>query len=235
MKVIGYSLWGDSPVYTTGAIRNADLAAELYPGWTCIFYCWESVPESVLSELRSRSNCVVRMVSGTGDRRSAFNRFFPAEEEGVEYFISRDTDSRLSPREVLAVDEWISSGTDVHIMRDHPYHGVPVLAGMWGIKGGKLKGITKYSEEFSSRMDGNYKFQDQDFLTSWLWSKITTGQLTATVHDPMFTNSPFPSAASRGQGNRGVWFVGQVFDENDKYNSQSDVDLVMDSVDAKQT
>ena len=226
MKVISYSLWGDHPTYTVGAVRNAELAEQLFPDWTCVFYCFESVPDGIVSQLQSRSNCIVRMVRGSGDRRSAVQRFFPAEEDGVEYLLSRDTDSRLSPREVLAVQEWVSQGTDVHIMRDHPYHGVPILAGMWGVRGGKLKGIKQYAEEYVSKMDGSYKFQDQDFLTSWIWSRIQNGELTATVHDPFFVKHPFPPTSTRGKSNRGVWFVGQVFDEHDSYNSQFDVDVL---------
>ena len=32
-KIISLSLWGDNPVYTQGAIRNAELAKEIYPDW----------------------------------------------------------------------------------------------------------------------------------------------------------------------------------------------------------
>jgi hypothetical protein len=227
VKVISYSLWGNNPVYTIGAVRNADLAAQLFPEWVCIFYCFESVPDTIVSQLKSRSNCIVRIVKGVGDRKSAVYRFFPAEEQGVEYLICRDTDSRLSPREVLAVNDWIDKGTDFHVMRDHPYHGVPILAGMWGIRGGKVDGIRKYAEEYVSKMDGDYKFQDQDFLTSWMWSKVSNGHLSLTTHDPFFTKSPFPYGAERGEKNMGVWFIGQCFDENDNYNSQDDVDVVV--------
>lgn len=106
LKVISYSLWGDKPEYTIGAIRNADAAAELFPDWKCVFYCFSSVPKEILKELESRPNVLTRMVGGeynTTDSRGMFHRFLPADEEGVEYMMSRDTDSRLSLREKLAV------------------------------------------------------------------------------------------------------------------------------------
>jgi hypothetical protein len=163
------------------------------------------------------------MVDGEGDNRGMFNRFYPAEEEGVERMICRDTDSRLSPREVLAVNDWVNKGTDFHIMRDHPYHSIPILGGMWGVVGNKLNGIVQAAKDFLPTSD---KGQDQQFLTKWVWSKISNGYLTTTVHDDIFTNNPFPVGAERGDKNRGVWFVGQCFDENDKYNSESDKQLV---------
>lgn len=226
MKVISYSLWGDKPTYTIGAIRNADIAAELFPDWICVFYCFDSVPVDIIKELKSRLNVLVRRVNGeynSSDSRGMFHRFLPADEKGVEYMISRDTDSRLSERERLAVEEWIASGADLHIMRDHPYHGVPVLGGMWGVKGGRLKGIAREMEEFQPSSE---KGQDQAFLWEWVWNKVRDGNLTVCVHDPFFQKTPFPVGATRGETNGGVWFVGQVFDENDKYNSENDADLV---------
>jgi hypothetical protein len=226
VKVISFSLWGDSPTYTVGAVRNADLAAVLFPDWTCVFYCFESVPSTTISQLQSRQNVLVRPVGGeysSADSRGMFHRFLPADEEGVEYMMSRDTDSRLSERERLAVDEWISSGADLHIMRDHPYHGAPMLGGMWGVKGGRLKGIASAMESFKPT---EAKGQDQAFLWEWVWGKAQRGELSCCIHDPFFQKSQFPQRATRGEGNGGVWFVGQVFDEYDKYNSQSDVDLI---------
>ena len=32
-KVISFSLWGDNPKYTIGAIKNAELIDTIYPGW----------------------------------------------------------------------------------------------------------------------------------------------------------------------------------------------------------
>ena len=226
MKVISFSLWGDKPTYTVGAVKNADLAATLFPDWTCVFYCFSSVPKEIIAELKSRKNVIVRMIDGdynSEDSRGMFHRFLPADEEGVEYMMSRDTDSRLSERERLAVEEWLASGADLHVMRDHPYHNAPMLGGMWGVKGGKLKGISRDMEEFQPSSD---KGQDQSFLWEWVWSKVHEDEITCCVHDPFFQNAPFPTGATRGEENGGVWFVGQVFDENDKYNSQSDLDMV---------
>jgi hypothetical protein len=226
VKVISFSLWGDTPTYTVGAVRNADLAAILFPDWVCVFYCFQSVPQDIILQLQSRPNVLVRPIEGeysSADSRGMFHRFLPADEEGVEYMMSRDTDSRLSERERLAVEEWISSGADLHIMRDHPYHGAPMLGGMWGVKGGKLTGIASAMHGFAPT---SAKGQDQAFLWEWVWGKVQRGELSVCVHDPFFQKTPFPTGTIRGEENGGVWFVGQIFDENDVYNSQADLDLV---------
>jgi hypothetical protein len=224
MNVISFSLWGSNPVYTIGAIKNSQIAKDLFPGWKCIFYCFDSVPSNIIKTLSSMNNVEVRMVNGDGDNRGMFNRFLPAEESGVEYYISRDTDSRLSPREKIAVDAWIASGKDFHIIRDHPYHGAPIMGGMWGIKGGLLKDLSEKIEHFKATTD---KGQDQFFLSKNIYPLIVNNKISCIVHDPFFENKPFPEECKRGDENNGVWFIGQVFDENDKYNNQNDVDILM--------
>ena len=63
-------------------------------------------------------------------RYSLFTLFFLK----VEVAMFRDLDSRPSQREVDAVHEWLQSKHAFHVMRDHPGHDLPMLAGMWGLK-----------------------------------------------------------------------------------------------------
>ena len=49
--------------------------------------------------------------------------------------ISRDLDSRFTKREKDAVNDWLKSDKDIHLMRDHPGHRFGrFLAGMFGTK-----------------------------------------------------------------------------------------------------
>jgi hypothetical protein len=50
----------------------------------------------------------------------------------VDYFVSRDLDSRLNVREVAAVREWLEAARPFHFMRDHPHHTPTILGGAWG-------------------------------------------------------------------------------------------------------
>lgn len=227
MKVICFSLWGSNPVYTVGAIRNAEIAKDLFPDWKCIFYCFNTVPQEIVEKLKSMDNTIVRFVDSDGDNTGMFNRFLPAGEDGIDYYLSRDTDSRLSPREKIAVDAWIESGKDFHNIRDHPYHETSIMGGMWGIKGGLLKGIEEAIKAFKATSD---KGQDQTFLAKVIYPYIRNGQLSCLVHDPFFEKKPFPIECKRGLENNGVWFIGQVFDENDQFNNQSDIDVLMNKL-----
>ena len=214
VNVISFSLWGQDAKYCIGAIRNAELAPQIYPDWRCIFQLDALVPVSVWDALSEMEHVdVVRRIDpqtnglAKGDWRGMFWRFEYADCPGVDAFISRDCDSRLSEREATAVSEWLESDKGFHIMRDHPWHGSQMLGGMWGCRRGALP-------EFNNLMAAwNHEDRwqtDQDFLNEQVYPKIVND---AMIHASYFKleahskNFPLPRKDTE--------FVGQVFDENE--------------------
>jgi hypothetical protein len=204
-KVISFSLWGDNPKYTIGAIRNAELTPIIYPGWISRFYCGESVPTDIIKTLISLPNTEVIMMDVDGDWTGMFWRFYACEDSDI--MLSRDTDSRLSLREKLAVDEWLSSDKDFHIMRDHPYHNTEILGGMWGVRNGLLKNIKELINDYTK---GDFWQVDQNFLRERIYPLVINNNFT---HDSYLNytpdSSPFPSERINRE------FVGDVFDETE--------------------
>jgi protein O-GlcNAc transferase len=204
MKVISFSLWGDNPIYTVGAIRNAELAETLYPEWKCWFFVGTSVPSSVVKDLEERDNCVVMRMEEEGDWSGMFWRFLPASNPLVDVMISRDCDSRLNLREKEAVDAWLESDKSFHLMRDHPWHTTEILGGMWGVKYPKLQHINLLIDSYEK---GEFWQVDQNFLKERIYNKVRND---AIVHDEFFEKKPFPSER------KGREFVGMAFNENDE-------------------
>ena len=201
-KVICYSLWGCNKKYTVGAIKNAEEISTVYPGWLARFYCATSVPSEIITQLMQLNAEIVQMPE-EGDWNGMFWRFQAIADDDVGVMLSRDTDSRLTTREALAVDEWLHSKKNFHIMRDHPSHSTKILGGMWGARKPILRNITKLIERYNK---GNYWQVDQDFLRTVIWPRI---RFSAFIHDPFFDKKPFPV-------NRvGTEFVGKVWDENE--------------------
>lgn len=206
-KIIAFSLWGNNPKYVVGAIKNAQLAQSIYPGWTCRFYIGNDVSDNNKAKILDFSNSEIVEMGDTG-WNGLFWRFFAADSDNI--VISRDTDSRLNYREKAAVDEWLSSDADFHIMRDHPYHATAILGGMWGCRNSVLKGICQIISDYDKR-DYNNKYQvDQNFLREIVYPIVRDRSIT---HDEFFTNLPFPNNATKRTS---TYFVGQVYDENDK-------------------
>lgn len=137
--LIVFALWGDNPLYVKGMIENIKLAQQHYPGWTVRVYV--DRPRG-LTAYGSHVQEIVRGLSNGS--AGMFWRYEAAADPNYHYIIFRDADSRINPREVAAVVEWIESGKTLHLMRDHPHHkNWHVMGGMWGIKGGVLPGIVK--------------------------------------------------------------------------------------------
>jgi len=205
MKVISFSLWGDSPVYLTGALRNAELAPEFYPGWECRFYCARDLPDGMMARLEAFPHVRVVRMDEDGSHRGLFWRFFPASDPAVEVMLSRDCDSRIEYREMMAVREWMKSEKCFHVMRDHPQHNVAVPGGMFGVKRGALqdmRAMVETAPEYAAPRHGS----DQDFLARAVWPRVRE---SAMIHDDATGPGLWPVPRV------GLRFVGQAFDERD--------------------
>ncbi len=204
---ISYSLWGDKPIYNIDILKNIEQARTFYPGWKVIVYYDNTVPSATIEKITSEGAQVVNM---TGISYGMFWRFFAADLPDCNYVIFRDTDSRLSKREKLAVKKWIKSGRSIHIMRDHPAHEIPfgsdglsILGGMWGIKGNIIP-MRIMIETFSKEKHLDYGI-DQAFLKQ-LYIRF---KHDAKVHDEFFSAAPFPIKRSDYR------FIGERIDEFD--------------------
>lgn len=202
-KVISFSLWGDNPKYTIGAIKNAELALNIYPDWKCYFFIGSSVQQTIIEKLQSFQHIKLIFKNNCNDWRGMFWRFETSFDHDVDISIFRDTDSRLNMREKYAVDEWLNSDKTFHIMRDHPFHNFPILGGMWGMK----KNHSYDMESLLKNFDQQNKYgTDYDFFIQVLYPIIGNDKIT---HDPFFDKINFPKPRI---GNE---FVGDVFDEKD--------------------
>jgi len=207
-KVISFSLWGDNPKYTIGAIKNAELAKSIYPDWTCRFYIGKSTPNEIIQKLKDLDNTEIFILKENGNWSGMFWRFYAAIDLTVDIMISRDTDSRLSLREKIAVDEWIKSDNGFHIMRDHPYHRTEILGGMFGIKKGTISNLYNLLDEYDKK---DFWQIDQNFLREKIYPLIYNN---CTVHDPFFENKDFPTKRQNRE------FVGEVYNELDIRNPE---------------
>ncbi|XP_047479639.1 uncharacterized protein LOC125032515 isoform X2 [Penaeus chinensis] len=127
--------------------RRAWLAGEgqktisMYPGWVVWVYTDPRGRENALCPLlRDFPHfyiCDVTQLPSLGDVTSIHNmiwRTLPLGDERVSAFFVRDTDSLLLERGAAAVREWMSGNKSFHLLRDHPFHGIPVMGGLWGAR-----------------------------------------------------------------------------------------------------
>jgi len=212
MRVISFSLYGNNPKYTIGAIRNSELKETYFPGWEMRVYHNDSVPNYVLEQLEANNVVLVN----TGVEQGFCNamwRFAPASEK-VECFISRDCDSRLFERDAVAVQEWLESGKCFHIIRDHPGgHAWEISAGMWGARGCFVEYIQdKINEYIQTSSWVNDRAVDQRFLQEVIYPRALESLF---LHDEYFNYEGIGTPIKRDRQLDDFAFIGEPFDEND--------------------
>jgi hypothetical protein len=201
-KIISFSLWGDKRKYVIGALANAKLAHGLFPEWRCRFYCADNVPLKIIQELRLEDAQVIIKHSSIGYVGTLW-RFEVADDPNVKRFISRDSDSRLTPRDAAMVKEWEESGEPAHIIRDDEGHCIFMPAGTFGIVNGFLPGYNELLESFwEEYQEGDAEYDsfhnagrgrmfgiDQMFLSQKVWPLIKDHHLAHI--DPLFPKLRF--------------------------------------------
>jgi len=224
-KVVSFSWFGERDSrYFRGIGINLYRLWKYYPSWVMRVYLDPVVSEPrALQDLcalsctsQSFDLCSVRSLPRYGDISSMFGmvwRFLPMADPYVDIMVSRDLDSRLSSREVAAVNDWMSSGLPFHAMRDHNQHENPILGGMWGSRKteSNSKLLTSLVDTLITTMNSSWtKGYDQDLLEQHVWPLVKN---VTVVHDAYLCTRyraphtrPWPT-----RRNIGTWnFVGSA-------------------------
>ena len=203
-RIISFSLYGQLPLYTDGAIANAELAHRFYPGWTTRFYVDDTVPAGVVAALRERQADIVRVTAPSlGPLYGRYWRFWIAAEPDVDHFIVRDADSRLNAREKAAVDDWIKSGKSFQAMRDNIAHAKRILAGMWGATGNKLPHIRRMTDTWGQYSE---RGENDRFMSDIIFPLISDDSICHDDHGHFPDAIPFPPHEPM----TGTSFVGEI-------------------------
>ena len=163
-KVISFSLYGDKNEYCIGALKNAKIAKKIFPEFECWFYVHKpSAPKGIYKKLAAMNN--VKIIFREGNLKECkpmMWRFEPIYDESVELMLSRDTDSRLTDRDVICIKEFIESDKEFNIIRDHPYHVKEIMGGTFAAKQSMLfSNFDKLIDEY--KQVGMHEY-DQRFL-----------------------------------------------------------------------
>ena len=220
VNVVAMSLYGSELRYTAGVIRNAYLVRQNFPGWQLWVFIespssskYPVVPEDVISRLVG-VGAEVHYVSPDDDFIPPMMwRFLVADDAAVDWFIVRDADSRLTPRDAAAVASWMQSGRAFHCIRDHPSHSAyAVSGGLWGGRAPLLRLALRRSWASMMRGVAAGYLDDMNFLNSVIWPRVERlAYCVDSVSCDRWRNAfAFPVAR------RGYEHVGQVYDEHDR-------------------
>ncbi|CAA0081342.1 Uncharacterised protein [Zhongshania aliphaticivorans] len=185
-NIISFSLFGDSPRYCENAVINSIKAPEIYPHWTCRFYCSDNVPVDVIERLKNNGAEVIFKKTSKDPKDMLFWRFLVMSDKTIDRYIVRDCDSVVNLKEAVAVDDWIESNKSFHILRDYYTHATLILAGMFGGVSGVFSDVEKMIDSFHKNIHTSRTHLDQDFLAQYVWPSIKTDVM---IHDSCFHSS----------------------------------------------
>lgn len=177
-KIISYTLYGNNPRYTQPLLINSEIIHEIYPGWIMIVYHDNTVDSRLLDLLKKNEAVTINILDTTFSSLPAkIWRFLPVLNMYNDLVIVRDSDSLLTKRERELVLEWEESDKPVHIIRDHPLHIAPILAGMFGIKNSQFKILSELI--FNSQINSKVRPHDYDqvFLGDYFYPLVKNDSL----------------------------------------------------------
>lgn len=198
-KIISISVWGDNPRYIIGAKRQIELCKKYYPDWRVRLYVDNP------SHYKSDDVDVVEVNDGT---YGMFWRFFPMFEDPDNIVLCRDSDSRVTIREVACVNEWLNSSKSFHTFKDHDAHyEFPIIGCAFGFRG-------MFNEPLLSVMKvymRNYKYylSDQFYLRDYIWPVVQNDSMVHSMNEPGWFSD------SRKKLKNPFSFCGNGYDEYD--------------------
>ena len=185
MKVIAYSLFGSNPRYSNPLIITVKNINEILPGWVIWVYYDSTVPRNVVDELtKLKVNLILMGSVECCDWAPKFWRFLPVFEKEVDVVLFRDSDSIITTREASLVNYWMNSDYSAQILRDHPLHMAPIMAGMFGLKKEVFKVFAHQLELNKNLVQEKSYSADQVFLAKYVYKFIYK---KAIVQTPFFT------------------------------------------------
>jgi len=214
-QAISFSLYGSDLRYSVGAIKNAIIAQQILDEeYDLIFFVGQSVPSWVISTLRLFPNVQIIQTDAPEDHTAKLWRFLACELD-YDFVAFRDADARLSLRELKAHEEFLDSGLDAHIMKDHPIgHNYPINAGMFTVRSALFKDIRTLIESVEIK---DYYTQDQDFLRNLIYPRI---QFSCFVHDEFYETEVEGKSIRKSyliEPVNQVSHIGAALDENDRF------------------
>jgi hypothetical protein len=205
---IGFCVYGKTKLYLQGAIKNEFQYNQ--ENYNCLFYTRKDIDINVKNRLKNTIECC-----DMPGWFMMFTRFYPVENPNNNIYMSRDTDCRLSKRELSCIEDWLQSKKTLHIIRDHPYHTTEILGGLWGFQNNNIPDlrfqIAKWCIEFVKNNKIYQKGPDQFFLKK-LYQKY---HKDAYIQDS-YLNYENKNIKNIIRGKRkGKEYLGEAFDEND--------------------
>ena len=209
-QVISLCVWGNSKIYNYGIYENAIRLPKFFPGWILAVYHTKTADLEVMRELSKMPNVEVYEVDFPDHYRNSMLRYLAGFDIRNDIAIFRDADSRFNKRDADAVKDWIDSGKDVHVMRDHPNNGKKyrISAGMWGVRNNFLikNNLSEKFANFFSNSNNKTWGIDEKFLFLYVYPLINSNN--SRIHSDFRKWESWATGFPKNADSRNRGFIG---------------------------
>ena len=171
-RIFTFCVFGAQPKYCLGMVRNLEYITAHFPEFEVWIDIGADVPSSYKATYASFSR--VRLFEhAIADGRLMSYRFFHIDDPAVELMLVRDADSRVGPRDIWCIQQFLASDKKIFTIRDHIYHGMPIMGGQWGMR--KIDGFNMRAayEVYLTVAEDSASYQsDQTFIARAVYQKF---------------------------------------------------------------
>ncbi|MFZ9893413.1 MAG: hypothetical protein ACO3FO_06520, partial [Candidatus Nanopelagicaceae bacterium] len=147
--------------------------------------------------------------------RAMFWRFYALAELNYDYILIRDCDARFNARELAMHREFVESGKEFHIIKDHPTgHNYSISGGLFAAKQIALHDIHKLISAWEPK---NRYGDDMLFLEKMIFPRVAGNAL---IHDEYYNT--YGSVKCQLPKQATLDMVGAALDENDRFIYDND-------------
>ena len=179
MIVFSYCLYGSTPKYCEGMVRNLQLIRDRFPDFHVFLYCSRSVPSHYVAVYQTYPQVRIEWVP-YDDATLMVWRFFAIDLPEVECMFVRDADSRITDRDEWCIQDFLNKkDKTLHVVRDHYWHQTKITGGTWGMKRCGFVGMKTLYEEWVAKFNmkpAKYD-DDQQFLQNMVYPRFEKGNM----------------------------------------------------------
>ena len=128
-----FCIYGTKSIYYEGLIKNLDVISQIEPQPTVLIGYSDDILEEYKTKYEAYAFVKMHKIDDEFKDYPVASRFLQIDTiEYPAYVFSRDTDSRITERDIWCIQSFIDSGKKLHTIRDHYYHKQKMMAGMHG-------------------------------------------------------------------------------------------------------
>lgn len=133
--IISFCLYGDLDRYYIPLLKSLFYIKNFQSkDFKAVVNISDDYPDFKITELKTLGCEIIRFNSNLTATEKRLSRLNPILLNlGTACFI-RDSDSDFGEKDVALINDFLASSAQYQIIRDHPNHQMPILAGLWGIK-----------------------------------------------------------------------------------------------------